>query len=137
MSKIEALMRAIEGALKGATPAADRVSRDVEKGYSFGEFPAIVLHQLRDVPLSGSPVGYEYRQLSVELEIQADGDEPHAACDGVLTAAHLAMHDALSQVQDPSLQQGVIDWDYDEENPALGVCRVQYLLIYRRREGEL
>ncbi|MGC0152766.1 hypothetical protein ACPRNU_09945 [Chromobacterium vaccinii] len=135
MSKVEKLMRAMEEALRGATPAADRVSRDVEKGYSFGEFPAIVLHQLRDVPLSGSPVGYEYRQLSVELEIQADGDEPHAACDGVLTAVHLALHDSLYSLQD--LQQGMIDWDYDEENPALGVCRVQYLLTYRRREGEM
>ncbi|MFK7089406.1 hypothetical protein AAFM71_11390 [Chromobacterium violaceum] len=135
MSEIERMMQRMELALSGATPADDRVTRNLDRGYSFGEFPAIVLHQLRDVPLSGSPVGYEYRQLSVELEIQADGDEPHAACDGVLTAAHLALHDSLYSLQD--LQQGMIDWDYDEENPALGVCRVQYLLTYRRREGEM
>ncbi len=128
-------MQSIGSALLGVTPAEDRITRNLDRGYSFGEFPVIVLHQLRDVPLSGNPVGYEYRQLSVELEIQADGDEPHAACDSVLTAAHQALHDSLSSLQD--LQQGMIDWDYDEENPALGVCRVQYLLTYRRREGEM
>ncbi|WP_047258060.1 hypothetical protein [Chromobacterium subtsugae] len=134
MSKIEGLMHGLELALLNATPAGDRVSRDVEKGYSFGEFPAIVLHQLQDVPLAGSPVGYEYRQLSVELEIRADGDVPHAACNGVLAVVHGVLH-ASPGVMD--LQSGVVDWGYDEENPALGVCRAQYLLTYRRREGEM
>ncbi|OHX20509.1 hypothetical protein [Chromobacterium sphagni] len=134
MSKIQSLILGVEQALLGATPADNRVSRDLERGYSFGEFPALLLHQLQDIPLSGSPVGYEYRQLSVELEIRADGDVPHEACNEVLEAAHGALHASL-EVQD--LQSGMVEWGYDEENPALGVCRAHYLLTYRRREGEL
>ncbi|PRP71503.1 hypothetical protein BUE93_05755 [Chromobacterium amazonense] len=127
-------MMAIEAALLGATAAGERVSRDLQQGLNFGEFPAIVLHQLHDVPLLGNPVGYEYRQLTVELEMLAEGDVPHAACGALHEVVHARLHDRL-EVQD--LQAGTVQWSYDEENLQLGVCRAQYLLTYRRREGEL
>lgn len=127
-------MVAVEAALLGKTAAGERVSRDLQKGLNFGEFPAVCLHQLQDVPLSGSPVGYEYRQLSIELELLAEGDVPHSACEALRAEVHTVLHAAV-EVQD--LQAGAVQWEYDEENQRLGICRAQYLLTYRRRGGEL
>ncbi|HJV92176.1 MAG TPA: hypothetical protein VJ572_01820 [Azonexus sp.] len=133
MSKANDIMRAAEAALIASGVAGDRVTRSLEKGYSYDDFPAILLHQVGDVPAgTPAPVGYEYRQLTVELEIRAEGDVPHDACD----AAH-GPANAVMFTLGVGVASGSVQWTYDEENPALGVCLAQYIIPYRRREGEL
>jgi hypothetical protein len=91
-----------------------------------------VLHQVADLPQSGAPIGVEYRQLTLELEILAEREVPHDACDAVHGQAHLILY-ALGL----DIVPGAVQWDYDDENPALGICRAQYAITYRRMEGEL
>ncbi|MBP4051999.1 hypothetical protein J9978_21210 [Chromobacterium violaceum] len=134
MSRVEQLMNAAESALLGATSAGERVSRDLQKGLNFGEFPSLCLHQLHDVNVPGAPIGYEYRQLTIELEMLAEGDVPHSACEAFRAEVHTVLHGRLDV---DGVQAGAVQWEYDEENPRLGICRAQYLLTYRRREGEL
>jgi len=138
MSHIETIMQQLERALLGHTPAGARISRSLERGYSYDDFPVIVLHQHNDLPAEGSPVGLAYRQLQIELEILAEGDIPHAACDPVLTAAHRALQPLPTNM--PGCHGLLLDslqWEYDEDNPALGICRAHYRIHYRRPEVDL
>jgi|GEM_PF-2282320 len=138
MSQVEIIMQQLEQALLGHTPAGPRISRSLVRGYSYDDFPVIVLHQHSDLSAEGSPVGIAYRQLQVELEILAEGDIPHAACDPVLSAAHQAIQPlAFSLPGCHSLTLDGLQWEYDDDNPALGVCRALYRIHYRRPETEL
>jgi hypothetical protein len=138
MSHIETIMQQLEQALLDHTPAGPRISRSLERGYSYDDFPVIVLHQHSDLPAEGSPVGLAYRQLQIELEILAEGDIPHAACDPVLTAAHQALQTLATSLPGcHSMALDSVQWEFDDDNPALGICRAQYRIHYRRPEAAL
>lgn len=132
MSRANDIIDAAVSALIAAGVAGGRVTRSLEQGYSYDDFPVVLLHLVADVPTGSAPMGFEYRGLTLELEVLADGEVPHAACDAV----HRAANTVLLALPYP-VQRGAVQWDYDEENPALGICRAQYLFSYRRPEGEL
>lgn len=127
------IAKAAEAGLLALGVFGSRVTRSLETSDSYEDFPAASLQMAPDVP-SGqpAPVGFEYRVFALDLEVMAEGDVPHDACDAVLVPAHAVMM-ALS----PQVSCGTVQWGYDEENPALGIVRVQYQITYRRQEGEL
>lgn len=127
------IAKAAEAGLLALGVFDGRVTRSLEAGDSYEDFPAALLQMGADVP-SGqpAPVGVEYRVFVLELEVMAEGEVPHDACDAVLVPAHAVMM-ALS----PQVSCSTMQWGYDEENPALGIARVQYQITYRRMEGEL
>ncbi|KIA79791.1 hypothetical protein QR66_14025 [Chromobacterium piscinae] len=103
----------------------------------FDEFPLIALYQKTDIPMPGGPLGLANRLLQVELEILAEGDVPHAACDATLAAAHAAMLALAERPGCIGIEQAGLVWDGDEENPALGSCLATYHIQYRRPEATL
>ena len=127
------IAKAAEAGLLALGVFGSRVTRSLETGDSYEDFPAALLQMGVDVP-SGqpAPVTVEYRVFTLELEVMADGEVPHDACDAVLVPAHAVMM-ALA----PQVSCGTVQWGYDEENPALGIVRIQYQITYRRQEGEL
>lgn len=132
MSRANDIIDAAVAALIAAGVAGGRVTRSLEQGYSYDDFPVVLLHLVADVPDGGAPVGFEYRGLTLELEVLADGEVPHAACDTV----HGVVNTVLNALPF-TVKRGAVQWDYDEENPALGICRAQYHVSYRVKEGEL
>jgi len=134
MSNMNEQARQVEQALLGLAALGGRVTRSLEKGFSYETSPWVVLHQVADNPAEQpAPLGLEYRVLTLELELGAEGDVPHDAVEQVLPAVHAAIRQACG----PGCRTGAIQWGYDDENPALGIARVQYQLLYRRQEGQL
>lgn len=133
MSKANGICDAVVASLLAAAVAAGRVTRSLEEANSYEDFPAVLVHLVSDVESADrAPIGVEYRALTLELEILAEGDVPHAACDVVHREANGVL---LSSPY--AIQRGAVQWGYDEENPALGICRAQYLVSYRCPKGEL
>ncbi|WP_141111123.1 hypothetical protein [Chromobacterium haemolyticum] len=127
----------------GATAAGDRVTRSLGRVLSFTDFPCILLHQKRDIPVPGAPVGFEYRRLQVVVEVSAEGDprgavevSPHEVCEPVRAQAHSLLHRTAAELG-LSIESGAVDWDFDEENAELGLCQAEYWIDYRRQAGAL
>lgn len=134
MSKVNDICNAAVSLLRAAGFAGDRVTRDLAEADGYEDFPAVLLHQVSDVESSEPvPIGFESRVLTLELEILAQGDVPHEACD----APHQAANSVLLALPVQRVQRGAVQWGYDDENPALGICRAQYLVSYRCQKGEL
>jgi len=133
MSKVNGICDAVVAALLAAGVAAGRVTRSLEEASSYQEFPAVLVHLVADVESPDRPpIGFEYRSLTLELEVLAEGDVPHAACD----VTHREANTVLLGLP-YAIQRGAVQWGYDDENPALGICRAQYLVSYRCPKGEL
>ncbi len=135
MSHAERICAALHAALLDRTPAQGRVTRSLERGYGFDVFPALLLHMTGDIPLAGAPVGVEMRELTIELELLADGDVPHSAGDELHAAAHAIVMESMEP--EVACRSGSVSYEYDDENPALGIVRAQYHITYRRIEGDL
>lgn len=133
MSTANGICDAVVAALLAAGVAAGRVTRSLEESDSYEDFPSVLVHLVSDVDSADRPpIGFEYRLLTLELEVLAEGDVPHAACDVV----HRAANGVLLGLPYP-IQRGAVQWGYDDINPALGICRAQYLVSYRCPKGEL
>lgn len=133
MSKANGICDAVVAALLAAGVADGRVTRSLEEANSYQDVPAVLVHLVSDVESpERSPTGFEYRSLTLELEVLAEGDVPHAACD----VPHRAANAVLLGLP-YAIQRGAVQWGYDEENAALGICRAQYLVSYRCQKGEL
>lgn len=134
MSRINELVRQVEQALLLLPALGGRVTRSLEKGFSYETSPWAVLHQVSDSPAEQpAPVGFEYRLLVLELELGAEGDTPHDAVEAALPDVHTTIRQTCGN----GCKTGTVQWGYDDENPALGIVRVQYQILYRRPEGQL
>lgn len=131
----QAIIQAAEAALLAGHIAGGNITRDREAFFEYGSEPAVLLNLASDLPASQpAPIGIEYRLLLLDLEISAEGAVPHDACNAILAQAHPLLRTALALYRP---EQRHVEWSYDDENPALGIVRAQYQLIYRRQEGEL
>ncbi len=133
MTKTEQIIAAMQLAL---TAAGLAVRDDTEALYSFEDHPCIVLDCGDEYPDPVVGMGFVYWNLSVLVQIGADGPVPKMAPEPTRAAAHAALYaDRTLGGVVMDLVVGPITRGIDEENPACGITQVTYNLKYRTMEG--
>jgi hypothetical protein len=133
MTKTESIVAAIAAKL---TAAGLTVREDTESLYSFEDHPCIVVDCGDESPTTVFNGGFVYWDLTVMLQIGADGPVPKLAPEPTRTAAHAALYaDRTLGGLAIDLTVGPIQRGIDVENIACGITQVTYLVKYRALEG--
>lgn len=136
MSRAADITEQLIAALKQSGLAGQQVTSSRSELRRYATYPAIGVFRLQDVPAGASAaIGVEMRQLSLELRLLNAGAIAEDATDDLHEAVNQLVHQTLAALG--MLETGGVEWNTADENPALGVCRAQYQITYRRMEGEL
>lgn len=136
MSQANDIAAGVESALLASGLAADRVTRSRRRLRKYRQYPAIGVYLSGDQPSSSAgsaPIGFEYREVEIELELCATGPVP----EGVTSQLHGDVNAIVMAAFPGDVRRGGVQWAGDPGNPSLGIVRAQYLIFYRRLEGEL
>ncbi|MES2126651.1 MAG: hypothetical protein V4463_05210 [Pseudomonadota bacterium] len=134
-TKAQSIITAMASALAGA---GLNVRDDTDAIFNFENYPVIVLDCGDEVSSPVVGLGYVYWNLTVTLQIGAEGAAPKMAPEPTRATAHTALY------ADRTLGGAAIDLSItqvtrgiDQENPAAGITLATYLVKYRALEGTI
>lgn len=135
MSQANTIAATLEAVLRDSGLAADRVTRSRHRLRKGRQYPAVGLYLAADRPASyqAAPIGIEYRELELELELCATGPVPEQATDALLDGVNALVMATFAG----DVARGPVEWGGDAGNPSLGICRLSYTIQYRCQEGAL